>query len=779
MTTLPDAADRARIETDLDTDLLVEAGAGSGKTTALTGRMLALVAGGTATVDQLAAVTFTRKAAGELRERFQERLEAEIRGLESAPPAAGLEEEVEWTARLGRLREVLRELDRAFIGTIHSFCARLLRERPLEARLDPGFREVTQEEALRLRSLFWDGFIERRTAGEDPELARVLEVGLRPHQLRGLFDALVENPDVRFQAPAVEAPGEEELTWLRHELEEVLERASEGMPEEEPDRGWCPVQARIRELRFRRAVHGWDDPIRLLESAGQVARKDTWKATQNRWPSKGAALRAQEILNGFGAEDGRARSIHLRWLAHRYPLALALARSAAREFEEHRLRTGQLDFEDLLMQAAALLRRSPVARRELGRRYRRILVDEFQDTDPVQAEVLLLLASEPAGEVREDDPPEWTGAVPRPGQLFVVGDPKQSIYRFRRADIAVYDQVKRRFEAFGGVLHLTVNFRSTPAIARLVNGVFGGPGGFPAEPSELQAGFASMDAFREEGSAVRSGVWVYPVEPRGDGRAAVAEDDAERVASWIRGRVDRGDRSPGDFLVLTRQKVALARYARALEERNLPVQVTGAGVGIEEELGELLLLLRALADPGDAVGGRGRSDRGGGGRPHGALLRTGPGAAGGAPPGGGSLRPPDPRRPAGARQGGPRSPGGVVEGVPGGARGRAGGADRLDGGAPPGHGGGPPRFDPGRSADLPAGPGPGVGAGRRHLPGRSAGGRGAGSGEPGGRGAPGARPGGLGPGDEPPPGEGAGGPGGRAGGPVRRAGADAAEARRP
>ncbi len=87
-----------------------------------------------------------------------------------------------------------------------------------------------------------------------------------------------------------------------------------------------------------------------------------------------------------------------------------------------------------------------MARRELGRRYRRILVDEFQDTDPVQAEVLLLLASEPAGEVREDDPPEWTGAVPRPGQLFVVGDPKQSIYRFRRADIAVYDQDKAAAE---------------------------------------------------------------------------------------------------------------------------------------------------------------------------------------------------------------------------------------------------------------------------------------------------------------------------------------------
>lgn len=602
MSTLPDAADRARIADDLQTDLLVEAGAGSGKTTALTGRMLELVAGGTATVDQVAAVTFTRKAAGELRERFQERLEEEIRRLERAGPAPDLEGETARGERLARVRGALRELDRAFIGTIHSFCARLLRERPLEARLDPGFRELVQEEALQLRARFWDGFVERRTAEDDPGLGRVLQVGLRPHQLRGLFDAMVDHPDVDFDAEDVQAPSPSELARVREELEELVDRYGAELPAEPPPRGWDDVQERVRVLRFMRAVHGWDDPVALLEAVGYVVRRASYRTIRKRWPTNAAAIRAEEAFNAFAASDGVARRLHREWLAHRYPVALSMARAGAREFEAFRLRTGQLDFEDLLMQTAALLRRSPGARAELGARYRRILVDEFQDTDPVQAEVLLLLASEPERPDFPADSSEWARAVPRPGQLFVVGDPKQSIYRFRRADIAVYDQVKRRFQSFGGVLHLTTNFRSTADIAALVNGVFGEGGGFPREATEVQAAFAPMVPFRDAASAVRSGVFVHELQPSADNRAAVAEDDAERVASWIRERVDRGERSPGEFLVLTRQKAALARYARALEARNLPVQVTGAGVGIEEELRELLALLHALADPGDAVG---------------------------------------------------------------------------------------------------------------------------------------------------------------------------------
>lgn len=180
---LPDAAARERIATQLDTNLLVEAGAGSGKTTALVGRMVSLLTTGTATVDEIAAVTFTRKAAGELRERFQTGIELHIREERDVDDSDGLV--------LDRLTHALDEIDRAFIGTIHSFCGRLLRERPLEVGLDPGFQELPVEERADLRRRFWESYLERLARDSDPVLEELLRAGLRPMSLYRLFDHLV------------------------------------------------------------------------------------------------------------------------------------------------------------------------------------------------------------------------------------------------------------------------------------------------------------------------------------------------------------------------------------------------------------------------------------------------------------------------------------------------------------------------------------------------------------------------------------------------------------
>ena len=145
---LDDVHARERIARDLDTSFLVEAGAGSGKTTSLVGRMVALVARGTK-VEQIAAVTFTRKAATELRERFEVALETCVRDSERGSEAHA------------RHERALHDLDRAFLGTIHSFCGRLLREHPLELALDPNFSEVTDEDWDLLQEGFWQDWIER------------------------------------------------------------------------------------------------------------------------------------------------------------------------------------------------------------------------------------------------------------------------------------------------------------------------------------------------------------------------------------------------------------------------------------------------------------------------------------------------------------------------------------------------------------------------------------------------------------------------------------------
>ncbi|MBI4545371.1 MAG: UvrD-helicase domain-containing protein, partial [Gemmatimonadetes bacterium] len=594
---LPDQAARDRIRSDLETSLLVEAGAGAGKTTEMVGRMVALVRCDKARVDQLAAVTFTRKAAAELRQRFQVQLEVELRRAQKSGDGPVLE----------RVDRALKELDRGFIGTIHSFCARLLRERPLEAGLDPAFRELQAVEADRLARDFWMRHLERLAAQGDALLLRAAELGMRPGALFGLFRQLSDNPDVAFPGHPFEAPDPEAL---RAQLEQLLDRAIALLPEAEPRGGWDAFQTRLRSLRFHRAL-GWHERARLFEALAELqganfgVRRERWGADPAR------AQSARELageLAALAGPGGPVERLLQQWYAHRYPYALELALRAAAAFSAERRRSGRLDFQDLLMLAARLLREHPAARRALAERYPCLLVDEFQDTDPIQAEVLFLLAA------RDPDAQDWRLAEPRAGALFVVGDPKQSIYRFRRADIAIYNQVKRRFQEWGAVVELTSNFRSTRPIEQFVNQVFAAR--FPAQATDHQAAFAWLRAVRPDpapeggrgaevvGGAVQAATrarvcWYEFPAPASTRQQLIAAEDAELVASWIHERIEQGERRPGDFLVLTQRKGCLAIYARALEARNLPVQVTGGGIGIEEELEELARLLRALADPGD------------------------------------------------------------------------------------------------------------------------------------------------------------------------------------
>jgi ATP-dependent helicase/nuclease subunit A len=585
---LPDARSRDLIRTALDENILVEAGAGSGKTTELVNRMVALVRSGV-DVERLAAVTFTRKAAGELRERFQDALEAARRETASDPDTAQ------------RLDRALRSMDRAFMGTIHAFCARLLRERPLEAGLDPAFRELTAQEATLLAGRWWSTWLERLAADEDPALGELDRVGIRPEDLRQAFERLGERADVDFPHPPSPAPDPADVRAVRAELEHLMDEANRILPPREPDAGWDPLQKALRTAWFHRRVLDWQDDRVFLDILAQVLAKAD-DIVQNRWGEDGhfTAKVLKHRFEEWAADGSPASGLVSTWLAHRYPVALGFALRAAKEFAGFRRRTGQLSFHDLLVIAAELLRGSPAARADLGGRYGRLLVDEFQDTDPLQAEILFLLTSDPA----EDRPDDWMASRPRAGALFVVGDPKQSIYRFRRADIALYQQVRARFQSFGRVLSLTASFRSLPGIAAVVNDVFRAEEHFPAEATNRQAAFAPLDPVRAEGRPA-AGVYVYDI-PASDARfhSRPREErpvEAAVLAGWIADRTTTGERDPGDFLILTRTKRDIELYAKALEERNLPVDVSGAGVGIEEEVRELEIVLDALTDPDDPV----------------------------------------------------------------------------------------------------------------------------------------------------------------------------------
>jgi ATP-dependent helicase/nuclease subunit A len=274
-----------------------------------------------------------------------------------------------------------------------------------------------------------------------------------------------------------------------------------------------------------------------------------------------------------------------------------------------------LNYGDLLTLTARVLRENADVRRAMQQKYRHLFVDEFQDTDPVQAEIVFLLAADEQSEaartrttnrgpwtaVSEPRTADWRSVALRPGALFVVGDPKQSIYRFRRADIEIYNLVRNRFSdrATGRVVTLTRNFRSVPALCEFANQVF--ETRFPAEPTPHSPRFAPLEANPEVSVAADQA--LFKLTHTCDDRKQVLYDDAEKVARFIRAEVDTKRRKYSDFLILTRKKRGrIAPYAEALESLNVPIEVSGGGAfGESAEVETLTTLLRALADPQDAV----------------------------------------------------------------------------------------------------------------------------------------------------------------------------------
>jgi ATP-dependent helicase/nuclease subunit A len=328
------------------------------------------------------------------------------------------------------------------------------------------------------------------------------------------------------------------------------------------------------------------------------------------------------------------------WRQYLYRVVVTLLTEARATAAAARVRQNTLNYNDLLFKAAKLLRERADVRRALQAKFRWLFVDEFQDTDPVQAEIVFLLATDegavevgansttaprakqhrapsPESQVPEID---WRTVSLRSGALFVVGDPKQSIYRFRRADIEIYNLVRARIaqSANGAVVPLTTNFRSTRALCDWANSVFKTQ--FPPVATSESPQYAPLEAApgervgtvrhqvdpaRPQARGVQSsvsGVCTLTVAAEVD-KNEVSNVEAERIARFIRSEVDAGRRTYGDFLILTRKKSRrLLPYVQALEALQIPMEVSGAGAFAESrEVKALALLLRALSDPHDAV----------------------------------------------------------------------------------------------------------------------------------------------------------------------------------
>lgn len=589
---LPDSKERKKIAEDLKGNFFVEAGAGSGKTHSLVDRMAGLVRYGHAKIENIAAVTFTRKAAAELRERFQIKLE-EILHTKGASEA---EREC--------IAAALSSFERASISTIHSFCARLLRERPVEAGIDPEFDEIEEQDDVRFAEAVWPEYLERQSFENNKISGWMQEHGISSEVLKRIYGKLVGYPDVKVIRQELPRP---DFGGAREAVKQFVFAMKKKMPREEPEKGWDKMQAIL--IRCIKLIHiGYLDQDRSFVELLKLLCKNT-PITQNRWPDGEGKTREQETLE---FRKNVAAPALRSWMEYLHQPMIDFALGGVRYYDNWRRERNLLNFQDLLMRTAGMLKGNAEIRDYFKRRITHLLVDEFQDTDPIQAEIVMLLTGE------DNSVNDWRKAVPKKGSLFLVGDPKQSIYRFRRADIDIFNQVKNIFKnGSGEVLELTSNFRSLEPIRDLVNAAFKGI--LPEKDTECQAKFAPLLTVRERSKGFDSGVFkVEGVTIPGNIAASAAQREAPIIAAWIQQAISGGLKlerteaeknagkteaaEPSDFMIITKIKARLPEYAKELEKLGIPYEISGGeNFSQSEELYEIYKVLHAVADPKDPV----------------------------------------------------------------------------------------------------------------------------------------------------------------------------------
>lgn len=580
-TPLSDQHERDRVQTELDSNLCVEASAGTGKTTVLVARIVEMLRTGNARIDELAVITFTEKAAAELAARVREQLEGALESSEDG-------EQVE------HLKRALLDLNRAHIETIHAFASSLLRERPVEAGLDPNF-EVLDDLGS---SLSFDEAY-RRWLGEvlskpSDEFRRAFNRGFELIRVRQLAELLHQNRDqLPLRAGSTsEASAHALLDELSPDVSELRDLIHDC--NDESDRGFAQVQHVLGLFDELRRVADRPELLdRLLLQPVKISaagNKKNWEpGSCDR--QKEICLEIKQQMTEFQQELRTEALTGILPLLERFVL----------DYAEQRRHFGTAEFDDLLIWSRDLLRDKPEVRDYFQRRFTRVLVDEFQDTDPLQVEIVLYLTSDATNER------DWHKLRPQPGRLFVVGDPKQSIYRFRRADITIYEWVKNQVLG-DGLVKIKQNFRSVPGVINWVNEIFdqliqpvdGIQPAYselrPTRPNNhgphlpvvlIQGRANKADAVRAEEARLLAGLIDRLVR---DEHWPVNDDKVERSACWR------------DIAILIPSRTGIEYYEQALAERDIPYRHEGGRAFFDrQEVREFVSCLKAIDDPTDRL----------------------------------------------------------------------------------------------------------------------------------------------------------------------------------
>ena len=615
--------------TDPAPAIAVTAGAGSGKTLSLVGRYLHLLEQGYP-IRSLLAITFTEKAAREMRSKIRDPFSR------IQPAAFDLQ---------------LPNLDSARIGTIHGLCAEILRAHPAEAGLDPAF-EVLEEG---LSAAFQAEAIESALAWAATDEQAVALFGIfRENELRQILDALMRRRlDIKADAASDQAAALVEKfsvtlnahlatqldspAWL--DSLSVLAAHKSSAPEDKLELARQSVLAYWAEIRQARAAQrcAWDAVLTALSA---LRKASSMQGQRNNWDDIETVREAMKALREIYDENLKFLAEKSRFaldeqLAAQLPAVQRLLEQSLLEYQARKDEKQALDFDDLEGLTAHLLAKYPEVCAQLQSELRAVLVDEFQDTNDRQRQIVYALTGFTPRSPGLNSSPENTetsqvggpesaeadnhelrqGSIPpnpdpksrivnrKPVELFIVGDPKQSIYRFRSADVTVFRQVQSDIHTSGGeLIDLDLTFRAHKPLLDSLNTLLApilGETDDPARPYAVP--FAPLRAFRQnpERENIKPPFVEFHLglgENAEEGRAA----SAQALANRLRELHENEGFAWGDMALLFRSSTAYEVYEDALEDANIPfVTVAGRGFYDRPEIRDLLNALAAIADPTD------------------------------------------------------------------------------------------------------------------------------------------------------------------------------------
>ena len=603
---IPDRQVREQAETTFDRNIVVVAGAGTGKTTLLVNRLIHLLVKEPhpVAISHIVAVTFTNKAATEMKVRLRERLRA-LASLnadvarstdDGAVTFNELRDRYHLAAEEIRARAsaALQDLEKAQIGTLHSFAAHLLRLYPIETMVDPAFQEDDGSRFAEHFSAAWDLWIdcELSRQGSHHHVWRPLLRSVTLEEVRtfahALCSELIDLGSIREQREMkqLEPPLIQWLQQIRDRAQALLD--AHDRPKRRKVEQMLAATVALTKLVIEQGVLG----VRGLPPAEQEWLAKDLGGCVAGW-DKSEFVEASWLISA----SQQLQHVNDTFFKDILTMVSPLISSVRASF----VQKGWLSFDGLIARARTVLRDHPVVRERIKQEYRAVLVDEFQDTDPVQYEIILSV-SERIGHHATN----WREMVLEPGKLFIVGDPKQSIYAFRRADIEAFDRVIQKIQSDRGMLQtLTTNFRSDAAVLGPVNDVFDRL--FERRP-HVQPGNVRLEVRPQRRPAnVEPGVRLQVVGPRGDNEsfdaAGATRAEAEALARWLKEDIFRRSGVKfGHVALLFRKLTQADTYLDALRRYGLPYVVEGEKHFYRrQEVIDLVNVLRVLENPHDSV----------------------------------------------------------------------------------------------------------------------------------------------------------------------------------